>query len=253
MAFFNGTEIVGMGANVVNGYSEEELNEARQESYEQGMEQGEQTEYDRFWDSYQNYGNRNIYRYAFSHEGWNDETFKPKYDIRPIGSSQVNGYTFYKCEITDLKAILDERNVKLDYSKSLTHIYEFYNSTITRLPTIDFSSAAGNISSTMSDCSQLVEIEKIIIADNGSYFNNTFKNCTSLEKVTFEGVLAVNGLNLQWSPLNIESLRSIISCLKDYSTYTGSTVYKVTVGSANLAKLTTEDLENIQAKGWQFV
>jgi hypothetical protein len=75
---------------------------------------------------------------------------------------------------------------------------------------------------------------------------------TSLEEIRFEGVIAKNGLNLQWSPLSHDSLVSIIDCLQDKSADTSGTVWKVTVGSANLAILTTEDFENIQAKGWIF-
>ena len=37
--------------------------------------------YDAFWDTFQRNGERKDYRYGFSGIGWNDENFKPKYDI----------------------------------------------------------------------------------------------------------------------------------------------------------------------------
>jgi hypothetical protein len=43
---------------------------------------------------------------------------------------------------------------------------------------------------------------------------------------------------------------SIINTLNDYSTYTGTTVFKVTLGSTNLAKLTDAEKAIATEKGW---
>ena len=47
---------------------------------------GKKAEYDAFWDTFQNNGNRTTYSYAFygSAVGWNDTTFNPKYPIKII-------------------------------------------------------------------------------------------------------------------------------------------------------------------------
>jgi hypothetical protein len=87
---------------------------------------------------------------------------------------------------------------------------------------------------------------------DGNY-TNAFQYCEELETLIFGDVIEHNGLNLQWSKkLSIESLRNIIYWLKDYSEDTSGTVWKVTVGSANLAKLTENDLNEIESKGWYF-
>ena len=45
--------------------------------------QGKQAQYDEFWDTYQNYGNRTFYQYAFAGRGaWKPKILKPKYDIK---------------------------------------------------------------------------------------------------------------------------------------------------------------------------
>ena len=42
-------------------------------------EKGVSDEYDRFWDAYQDNGNRTDYRMAFCSTSWTEENFKPKY------------------------------------------------------------------------------------------------------------------------------------------------------------------------------
>ena len=42
------------------------------------FEAGAKSEYDKFWDAYQENGYRNDYSYAFSRRGWIDVSFKPK-------------------------------------------------------------------------------------------------------------------------------------------------------------------------------
>ena len=49
---------------------------------------GQQSEYDRFWDAYQNYGGVMNAYYAFSGPAWNDNTYRPKGTIKAV---QENG------------------------------------------------------------------------------------------------------------------------------------------------------------------
>ena len=56
--------------------------------FEAGKEEGAREEYDRFWDVYQDYGNRIDYTNAFggNYRGcyWTEDTLKPKYDMSEI-------------------------------------------------------------------------------------------------------------------------------------------------------------------------
>ena len=53
-----------------------------------------------------------------------------------------------------------------------------------------------------------------IRTDENTVFSETFNYCTALKNVTFEGVIGQN-LNIRWSPLSADSIRSIITHLSD--------------------------------------
>ena len=82
-------------------------------SYEQGVADGKQAEYDAFWDKFQNYGNRRNYYYAFAwqqvaNEGWASDAYNPKYpiiaDATEAGSPTAAQSIFhYSSKITDAK------------------------------------------------------------------------------------------------------------------------------------------------------
>ena len=96
-------------------------------------------------------------------------------------------------------------------------------------------------------------IQKIITHEKLD-FSNAFNYRSALTHVIFEGVIGKNGLNLSQSPnLDRESLLSVVNCLKDYSADTSGTVWKVTLGTANLAKLTAEEKAIATGKGWTLV
>jgi hypothetical protein len=77
-------------------------------------EAGQKSEYDRFWDSYQYNGGAIYYPYSFAGFGWRDETFKPKYNVAPVGYAEG---MFRQMRITNLKRCLEKANVTLDLSK----------------------------------------------------------------------------------------------------------------------------------------
>ena len=85
-------------------------------------DKGKQDEYDRFWDLYQDYGNRRSYRHAFAGYGWTVDTFKPKYKMTPIGS--LNAVDMFNlCN----GATAGEENA-LDYRK-FAHLLDFSEAT----------------------------------------------------------------------------------------------------------------------------
>lgn len=189
-----------------------ELPEKIEEVYEAGQVTGRKTEYDRFWDEYQRNGTRYGYYYAFAGSGWNDETFKPKYDIVLKGS---NIYAFSYCEVTDLVNALEKLGVSLDTSLSSSNNHMFYNAQTKRLPPINLT-GQWTVSGVFCDCQKLESIEKIIVAEKNK-FADAFTNCSNLKNITFEGVIGQNGLSFGNSPLlTHESLLNIIDCLKDF-------------------------------------
>ena len=207
-------------------FSEVEAVNSELEQILYGKDTGGKGFYDEFWDAYQNNGKRNNYQYAFANEGWNDTTFKPKYDIvLHKGYTASNMFTI--CGITDISAALERQGVKLDTSKCGYFSGMFQNSkSVTRIPVIDFSSAheyANSLGYVFYGCTAEA-IDKIIINEQTVFVNaSSFNSCANLKNVIFEGTLGQNGLNLQWSKqLSRASITSVINALS--STTSGLTV-----------------------------
>ena len=219
------------------------------ENTQKVYEAGKQAEYDAFWDMYQENGERTSYQYGFAGFGWTDETFKPKYDITPIGAA--NGL-FRETQITNLKQCLESCNVVLDLSKCNSFPDGFNkNPYLKILPILDFSAMPGTTNVFYND-SALEIIEGIKSGEKTAFATNTFYKCNSLIHMIVTGIIGQNGLNLQWSTLlDRESLLSIIGVLQDKTSAGGT--WTVTLGSENLAKLTDTEKAVATQKGWTLV
>jgi hypothetical protein len=238
------------------GYSEgysKGFEDGKAQGYTEGETKGIEQGKSDIWQAIQDGGNRTDYRTMFNSPLWDNETFKPIYDMTPTIAQNM----FYGCKIGgDLVSILEELGVKLDFSKCNNFSSTFQNcSDITRLGVIDFSGAAGvaswQIGNTIYNCPNLVTIDKIIVNEELPNFSSTINSCPELVNLTFEGVIAKNGLNLSKSTkLSRDSLMSVLNCLKDFSTDTSGTSHTVTLGTTNLAKLTDAEKAIATQKNW---
>ncbi len=198
-----GTEIDSMCPNM-NFIADEDITVDYYSSY------GMQTEYDRLWDSYQDNGARTDYTYTFSGYGWKDDTFKPKYDIKP---TQATGM-FNGTKITDLVVALERTGVALDTTNTTNSASLFRSTFITRVPYFIAPTGSGGTHMFYGAYS-LHTIEGIKCSETTVY-GNWFYNCTKLTHVIFSGIIA-NDINLQWSPLlDEESLQSLTQSLADF-------------------------------------
>lgn len=94
--------------------------------YERGYAEGVQAEYDRFWDAFQQNGERTDYEQAFR-LGWTDNNFNPKYVLRPTKCSFMFGLD---CGITEIKeGVLD-----LSQLTKLNNMFYNNSSTVTVPP-----------------------------------------------------------------------------------------------------------------------
>ena len=211
-------------------------------------ESGQKAEYDRFWDVAQNYGNITYMPYHFAGRVWTDETFKPKYDIKPVGSA--NGL-FRESRILNLKQCLESSGVILDLSNVTNATYIFsYCSLLKVVGKTDISSAT-TAGALCQSSSALETIEELRIGENTAFSNTSFNGCTSLTRLIMTGTLATNGLDLHWSPLDKESLLSVVNALQNKTSAGGT--WTVTLGSDNLAKLTDAEKAIATQKGWTLV
>lgn len=151
---------------------------------------GMQTEYDRFWDIYQDYGNRTDYGYAFAGIGWNDDNYKCKYPIVVKNSSPS---IFQSCKITDTKD-------SITFDTAITGITPFYIA------------------------SSLETIHEIVLNRDISFGEYAFRNCLKLKNIKISGNgKIISSVGFQQSTLlTKKSILSIFNALS--STVTGLTL-----------------------------
>ena len=212
------------------------------------LESGRKAEYDRFWNAYQQNGNRADYGYAFAGYGWTNDTFYPKYNITPRQGSHL----FSQMQVSDLVGRLSECGVVLDTSNLSSFNYLAQYSKIERFPVLDMRGAA-NLGYFLYGNDQLHTVDKVILRDDGSqtFTTYTFYNNTALREIRFEGVIGKNGLNFSQSPLSYESIVSIVNALQDKSGIGGDWV--IVLGSANISTYISNggSQSDITVKGWR--
>ena len=213
-------------------------------------EAGKKAKYDEQWDKIQQNGNRVNYTYGFGGHTWNDENFKPKYDMRPTDALGM----FILCQIKDLRK--SAIGVDLDFSSSarLTNLFNY--SAIKYVGVIDTrrSSGASSIAA-MFASSLIVYVEKLILKNDGSQgsLSGIFQSCPYLEHVIIEGTIGQTGFSVSsCTKLDLESLLSILNALADKSKDTSGTSWVCTLGTTNLAKLSDAEKAIATEKGWSL-
>lgn len=214
-----------------------------------GIEQGKQSEYDRFWDAYQDSGNRTHYAYAFAHSGWNAETFKPKYDIRPTSFESAFFHfcrtdTSFNGPVTqvDMVKLEQELGFVLDVSKATNLSSSFATCGFSRLNVVDLAACKKNLGYVFyggySTANLLKRIERLVCYEGNVFAESSFQACGGIEYIGFEGTIAANGLNLQWSTLlNKSSIEGLVSTL---STTTSGLSVTLSLKAVNTAFETSE-------------
>lgn len=176
------------------------------ENEQRVFDAGKQAEYDAFWDVFQNNGNREEYQYAFAYGGkWTAATFRPKYKLYPTTASSMFR------EQTQLN--LTECAVEVDFSRCTNFNYTFMSG-CPKIGVVD-ASAASDLNQTFSYYF-VTSIEKLIVHE-GLSFTSTFIQATYLEDIVIEGTIAKTISFAQSKKLTLESAKSIITALKDFT------------------------------------
>ena len=190
-------------------------------------EKGKKDEYDKFWDVYQNGGNRTNYASAFSQGGFNFRNFYPKYDINIVGSGALAFYNWKNYGETfargSLKQRLEECGVNLNTSQATNLTNCFAYGVFTEIPTVDLSNVTSADNIFGYNYSSLKTIEKIIMSEDTVISDSWFHSVGGLENLVIEGTIAKNNFNVQWcTKLSSASIVSIIEALSE--TTSGLTV-----------------------------
>lgn len=196
-------------------------------------DKGKQSQYDEFWDNFQDYGNREYYQYAFYNpyidKYWNSMNLKPKYDI-VCGANCTS--MFYYCGCEYLKKGFDgAEELNIDTSQVTTAQTMFYNTRLKKIPKLDFSKVTS-----MANCFRLngyLEELSLIFSENTIFHNEAFTGCSRLSDLTIEGKIANDNFNVQWSTsLNKKSIISIIGALSLDTTSMSVTLSRIAVNNA---------------------
>ena len=176
---------------------------------------GEQSEYDRFWDAYQQSGGRTDYQAAFYGAGWTDDMFCPKYDLLPSGSDAVY-FMFRKSKLTDVAGLLNELGLTLSTAQCTGSAQEMFGNckSLTAVPELDLQNCT-SLTHLFAYCGKLEWVEKLMIGAS-TVFRSSFVGCGSLEHIVLDGELGANGLDLSpVSRLDKESITSVVTVLSD--------------------------------------
>jgi hypothetical protein len=179
---------------------------------------GVKSEYDRFWDAVQENGSPTIdYRYKFFY--WPNEAYKPKH---PIYSAKASMASVFQ------NALIENTLVDVDFRDTIT------------------------CTSCFNFCVNLKTVPRVIMSEQNKFDDSAFQGCYQLVNFNVEGTIGCS-MNFQWSPrLSHNSLLSILNALADKSSDTSGTDWVITLGSANIAKLTPDEQLIAENKGWRL-
>ena len=176
---------------------------------------GEGTALDEWWDKMQSNGSRTNYKGSFG--GWSGDLFYPTHNIKPTGDCQY----FLMCwiadgEAIDLDARLIECGITMDFS-GVTNLSYFLreNEAIGKLPALNLSGCTA-YNYMFYAAKKLVTIGEITANINAAWGEYSFRQCTSLEHITFAPGTIGKSIKFQHSTkLTPESIESIIYGLSD--------------------------------------
>lgn len=203
---------------------------------DRAYEAGKKSEYDAFWDMFQNYGNRGDYGSAF--QDWSAEYIRPKRKVVPTGVNSTSS-TFYAC--FNLKKIeaayFDFSQKPKGTNNNAAYYYTFSGcKKLEEIEDIGLVAQYGYIH-TFAACYKLHTIAKIGVDEN-TRFTSAFNQASALENLTIEGTIGQNGLNLQWSTKL--SKASILSVLNALSPTTSGLTVTLSLAAVNKAFETSE-------------
>ena len=206
-------------------------------------EAGQQAEYDKFWDVFQENGKRTDYYVGFYGAYWNNDNFKPKYPLKPTSLNNTFSNSKISGDFTEL-CELDTSNCTILSSAFTGMTY------LTKLGVLNCRKIeAASVS--IASCPSLHTVEKIIFPDTGTKRIANFNGCTSLANIVIEGKMGGGSISFSVSPLTVESMNSIINSLYDYSG-TGKT-YTLSFKADRESLLPQEYKDIATNKGWTLV
>ena len=228
------------------------------ENQERVFEAGKKSQYDEFWDRYQENGTRTNYQFAFGGRGWKKTNLKPKYDVKPVIAANMFAETdpirwgsTQPDELIDLYELEQEQGIVFDFT-NCTNIHScFRYCAIKRINTINIANAR-DLTYIFFSALYLERIEHLILHGLNYWVGSRpFDGMNRITYIGFEGQIDGNNWNLsQCTKLEKQCLIAFMNCLVDKTTDTSGTNWAITFGATNLAKLTDTEKAIATEKGW---
>ena len=199
------------------------------DSVDEVYEAGKKSEWDKFWDAYQNYGNRTNYAFAFSGVGWTTENLKPKYNI--VATNYNLAFRDFPIAF-NISDFFFEQGIMLDFSKCTVFSEMLLFSKINGIGIVDTRSA-NNINYAFSNATALETIRLLILKDDGSQsLSSSFNNCLSLKNITIQGIIGADVSFSASTLLTKDSITNIVNALSTTTTGKTLTLSKTAVDNA---------------------
>jgi hypothetical protein len=197
--------------------------------YEKGLNDGNKSQYDEFWDGVQNFGSRTNYMSGFM--AWGMEYIRPKYKIVfKQNTTYPQYYIFRACN--KLKKIekeyFDFTQFVPSHSASSTSCWYYTFGQCSNMEYFeDLGCQAGGYFRTWYMNQKLHTIEVMRCAENSQY-DGPIRGCTSLRNLTIEGKIGTS-FSASDSPLSVESVKSIMTALVNYKDTENEGKYTLTL------------------------
>ena len=200
--------------------------------YDAGKNAGKAEESRAWWDCFTNKNTRTTYDYAFYQSNFNllEGGFNPPYTLKP----SYAGYIFRSARgVTKIKKEHFDWSNNASANYMCCYCYD--------LEEVEEFEIGNNHMWTFSDCTKLKTIGKFTLRSGCTIKSeHPFANCNSLENIIFDGVIP-NSVSFQWcSKLTVESMKSLISSLQDYSGTDKAFAYTISFHADALARLNAE-------------
>ena len=201
------------------------------ENQEKVYEAGNEDMLRAMWEAIQSGGKRSNYNTLLNYTSYTKKTFKPIYDIKITGTygynwsqnTYPNGYDSLIAEgQVNMKELEEEQGMKFDFSES-TNLQRGFASAlfselnvidVSKLTSADYAFYGGYIPVSLRKTLCPKRIERLICTETTKFVATAFQYAVGFEYIGFEGVIAQNGLDLQWSTeLNKESITALVNTL----------------------------------------
>lgn len=195
-------------------------------------DKGRTDEWSDFWDELQQNGTRTDYSYSFymmnGRSGWSDINFKPKYSMYPTSMNRF----FTRSRVTDFKKILNDRGLILDTSNCTNFNMAFSQSNVSRVGILNLENCI-DFTDAFAWANYIESIDLIVLSEKATTrWGSPFVGCYFLKEIRFGGVIP-QSIGFASSPLTVESMKSVITHLKNYAGTSNAGAHTLTLSDTS--------------------